>query len=107
MLALITARPDVSRSRKWTTAKAARVTVDGDALRRHFHHWAASAMRDSLTLKARLAAAELERQFGAFYNSLDARLLDEERVEGRRWDNAEGVLSLRVLTGDLSSLAHA
>jgi hypothetical protein len=129
MLVLIAARPDVSRSRKWTTAKTARVTVDTDALRRHFHRWSASVARAAVTLKARLAAAELERQEKAFYGSLEAvmateergelrryerasapdpeaayailndTLRDEQQAEARRWDTAKGHLSLRVLTG--------
>ena len=65
MLVLIAARPDVTRSRKWTTAKTARVTVDVDQLRRHFHRWSASVARAALTLKARLAVAEQEREAAA------------------------------------------
>ncbi len=72
MLVLIAARPDVSISRKWTTAKAPRVTIDVDQLRRHFHHWAASVVHNAAKLKARAAAAEIERQDGLLYATLDA-----------------------------------
>lgn len=72
MLVLIAARPDVTQSRKWTTAKTPRVTVDADQLRRHFHHWAASVVHNAAKLKTQRAAAEVEREDQLLYATLDA-----------------------------------
>jgi hypothetical protein len=85
MLGLIARRPDVVTSRRWTTAKASRVTVNADMLRSHFHHWAASIARGAATLKARQAAeraaAELVRQDELAYSTLEAAYRREEREQ--------------------------
>jgi hypothetical protein len=93
MLVLIARRPDVTRSQRWTTAKASRVTVDTEALRFHFHHWAASVARGAATLKARqaaeLAAAEIRRQDQLAYRSLAAAQERDERDQARLFEFQE------------------
>jgi hypothetical protein len=93
MLVLIARRPDVVTSRRWTTAKTARVTVDTDAVRFHFHHWAASVARGAATLKARqeadLAAAEIRRQDQLAYRSLAAAQERDEREQERIFELQE------------------
>jgi len=101
-LARIAALPSVTRSRRWTTAKAPRVTVDTEATRRYFHHWSASLALASLTLKARLAAAELQRQEQASYESLEAALIAEDDIPDGPWVALdEGPPLLRVIDGGL------
>jgi hypothetical protein len=86
MLVLIARRPDVTSSRKWTTAKTSRVTINEDQLRWHFHHWAASmalnAGKRAERRAAELAAAERVRQDEVLYESLAVALeRDEEEQE--------------------------
>ncbi len=93
MLVLIARRPDVTRSQRWTTAKVARVTVDTDAVRFHFHHWSASVARGAATLKVRQAAehaaAELKRQDELAYTSLEAAQDRDEREQERIFEFQE------------------
>jgi len=88
MLVLIARRPDVVTSRRWTTAKASRVTVNADMVRSHFHHWAASVVRNAVSALARQAAAraaaELKRQADDEYASLEAAFYHEQRELERR-----------------------
>lgn len=98
-LARIAALPHVTRSRRWTTAKVARVTVDTETMRRLFHHWSGRLGLDSLTLKARMAAAELKRQDQAAYDSLHAALLEDEIPDGPWTALDDGPPDLRVLEG--------
>ena len=93
MLVLIARRPDVVSSRKWTTAKTARVTVNAAAVRWHFHHWAASVARCAEVLKARLAAesaaAELQRQADLAYTALEAAYEREQREQELLFEQGE------------------
>jgi len=90
MLVLIARRPDVIYSRKWTTAKASRVTINADALRSHFHHWAASVARNAAKvgerLKAERAAAERARQDDVAYQALEAAHEREDRAQERLYE---------------------
>ncbi len=105
MLILIARRPDVTRSQRWTTAKASRVTVDTDAVRFHFHHWAASVARNAAKVGERLkgerAAAEIRRQDALAYRSLEAAQerdeCDQERLfELQEEARAEAQLQARA-----------
>ena len=87
MLVLIARRPDVVTSRKWTTAKASRVTVNEAMVRSHFHHWAASVLVNAAAVGERLkverAAAELKRQEDEAYASFEAAFHHEQREQER------------------------
>jgi hypothetical protein len=90
MLVLIARRPDVAISQKWTTAKASRVTINADAVRLHFHHWAASVVRNAAKvgerLKAEQAAAELMRQDEVAYQVLEAAQEREDRAQEQLYE---------------------
>ncbi len=112
MLVLIARRPDVTSSRRWTTAKASRVTINADMVRSHFHHWAASVARNAVITRrnqaAELAAAELKRQEDAAYASLEAAYYHEQRELERRELRAQERLYQRGLPPavDAPSLAR-
>jgi hypothetical protein len=102
----IAGRPEVTRSRKFTSAKVARIVVDTDLSRRLFHRWSARVARDSLTRKGTYRLQELERQEQATYESMEAALLADELedVPDGPWfalDDAEP--NLRVLEGGRAS----
>lgn len=80
------------------------MTVDTEAMRRYFHHWSAGIALASLTRKARQAAAELQRQEQAAYESLEAAIRAEDDIPDGPWIALDdGPPSLRVIDGGRAS----
>lgn len=88
-MALIASRPDVSRSRRWTTAKKARLTFDADQARWHFQEWLVDLARHAKDRAARRAATEkaaaIARQADDEYKAFTAAHAREARSEARRY----------------------